>query len=191
MALFVPPSALIDKNRHDLTLAGFADLHRNGLHLGSLSNDARSDCTDTNRCTSDDQVHNPRSHTLQPTSPMGRLARRPTLSVCPQRRGHFSVHNRNLSHIRHLHVGLLLERLHLTKLRPRQRSTTSARHFRGPVGTSPGRWPQPLGGEFQRWFRRSCIGSRTTACPECRRLLDLCHGLKRPHDRPPRWVDSS
>jgi hypothetical protein len=49
MAFFVPPSALINKNRHDLTLAGFADLHWNGLYLGSLSNDARSDCTDTNR----------------------------------------------------------------------------------------------------------------------------------------------
>jgi hypothetical protein len=90
MALFVPPSALIDKNRHDLTLAGFADLHRNGLHLGSLSNDARSDCTDTNRCTSDDQVHNPRSHNLQLTSPMGRLACRTQFSVCLTQEARFT-----------------------------------------------------------------------------------------------------
>ena len=73
----------------------------------------------------------------------------------------------------------------------RQTPTKVAPHFRGLAGTLPDRWLQPSDGALQRWFHKSCNGSRTTACPECRRLLDLCHGLKRPHDRPPRWVDSS
>ena len=165
MALFVPPSALINKNRHDLTLAGFADLHRNWLYLGSLSNDARSNCTDTNRCTSDDQVHNPRSHNLQLTSPMGRLACRTQFSVCLTQEVVFSERNRNPSRIHHQNVAQALERPNPMTHQPRQILTKVAPHFRGLAGTLPDRWLQPSDGALQRLFRKSCNGSRTTACP--------------------------
>ena len=164
MALFVPPSALIDKNRHDLTLAGFADLHRNGLHLGSLSNDERSDCTDTNRCTRDDQVHNPRSHDLQLTSPMARLACRTQLSVCVALLDVFSERSHNQSRIHHPNVALAQPNPNSTTHQPRQILTKVAPHFRGLAGTLPDRWLQPSDGALQRLFHKSCNGSRTTAC---------------------------
>ena len=166
MALFVPPPALINKNRHDLTLAGFADLHRNGLYLGSLTNDARSDCADTNRCTSDDQVHNPRSHALQLTSPTGRLACRTQFSVCLTQEARFSERSRNPSRIHHQNVTQVLAQSKPTTHQPRQTPTKVAPHFRGLAGTLPDRWLQPSDGALQRLFRKSCNGSRTTACPK-------------------------
>ena len=165
MAFFVPPPALINKNRHDLTLAGFADLHRNWLYLGSLSNDARSDCTDTNRCTSDDQVHNPRSHDLQLTSPMARLACRTQLSVCLAQEDVFNGRSHNPSRIHHPNVAQVLAQPNPTTHQPRQILTKVAPHFRGLAGTLPDRWLQPSDGALQRLFHKSCNGSRTTACP--------------------------
>ncbi len=164
MALFVPPSALINKNRHDLTLAGFADLHRNWLYLGSLSNDTRSDCTDTNRCTRDDQVHNPRSHDLQLTSPMARLACRTQLSVCLAQEDVFNGRSHNPNRIHHPNVAQALAQPNPTTHQRRQTPTKVAPHFRGLAGTLPDRWLQPSDGALQRLFHKSCNGSRTTAC---------------------------
>ena len=48
--------------RSSLTLSTFTNLDGDGLNFGSLANHLSADRADSDRCASDDQVHNPRSH---------------------------------------------------------------------------------------------------------------------------------
>jgi hypothetical protein len=102
---------------------------------------------------------------LQLTSPMGRLACRTQFSVCLTQEVVFSERNRNPSRIHHQNVAQVLAQPNPTTRQPRQTPTKVAPHFRGLAGTLPDHRPQPSDGALQRWFRRSCNGSRTTACP--------------------------